>query len=247
MDLSEVSIVLKKIEEYVDKVYRHAKGDAQEINDLKMEMKSHLIETVEELKSEGFSEDEAIRMAKERFGEVNELRAQVSEMIQTQKSFGRRILYVALSLVLISIALFGAITAVTGDQASDQADIAYQIADIASGKESLSTDDINEIEELTRDASYITKVHVFNTNGLNGNYNTISSDPIYEMEQEAWRIPLLTSTYNYGAENSFVVLEATDYHTLAFLTLFAGMASAFTLLIIHLIIGMHQRRKRNIH
>lgn len=242
-----MSIVLKKIEDYVDKVYRHAKGDAQEINDLKMEMKSHLIETVEELKSEGFSEDEAIRMAKERFGEVNELRAQVIEMIQTQKSFGRRILYVALSLVLISIALFGLITAVTGEQASDQAIIAYQIADIASGKESLSTDDINEIEELTRDASYITKVQAYNTNELNGNHNSISSEPLYEMHHEGWSIPFLSSTYSYGTENSFVVLEATDYHTFAFLTLFAGLASAFTLLIIRLIMGIHQRRKRNIH
>lgn len=242
-----MSIVLKKIEAYVDKVYRHAKGDAQEIKDLKMEMKSHLIETVEELKSEGFSEDEAIRMAKERFGEVNELRAQVSEMIQTQKSFGRRILYFALSLILISITLFAAITAVTGEQASDQAIIAYQIADIASGKESLSTDDINEIEELTQDASYITKVQAYNTNELNGNHNSISSEPIYEMEREAATIPFLTSTHSYGAENSFVVLEATDYHSLAFLTLFAGLASAFTLLIIRLIMGIHQRRKRNIH
>lgn len=237
---------MKKIEDYVDKLYRNAKGDAKEIKDLKMEMKSHLIETVEELKSEGFSEDEAIQVAKERFGEIHELRALVSEMVQTQKSFGRRILYFALSVLAISTALFVLILTINSNQESKQAIIAYEIADMVSGKESLSNSEKNDIELLIRDATYIAKVKTYNTNELNGNHNSISSEPIYVIEKDVWTFPLLLSTYSYGGENSSVVLEVTDYRVIAFVTLFAGLASALTLFIIQMIIRVYYRRKINV-
>lgn len=236
---------MKKIEEYVDKLYLNAKGNAKEIRDLKMEMKSHLIETVEELKSEGHSEDEAIQIAKERFGEVHELRALVGEMVQTQKSFGRRILYFALSVLAISTALFVLILTFSSDQESEQAIIAYEIAELVSGKESLSNSEKNDIELLIRDATYITQVKTYNTNGLNGNHNSIASEPIHVIEKDGWALPFLLNTYSYGNENSFVVLEVRDYRIIAFLTLFTGLASALTLLIIQGIIRIYSKRKMN--
>ncbi len=45
-------------------------------------MRTHLIESVEELKLEGFSEKESIRIALERFGEINEIRGELKTVVE---------------------------------------------------------------------------------------------------------------------------------------------------------------------
>jgi predicted Ser/Thr protein kinase len=60
---------LKQIEEYVNTVYRNVDGDKNEIDELKEEMQSHLLEAAYELKEKGISEEEASRMAIENFGD----------------------------------------------------------------------------------------------------------------------------------------------------------------------------------
>ena len=51
---------MKQIDEFVNSVYQHVGGNKKEIQELKAEMKSHLLEAVHELKTEGKSEQEAI-------------------------------------------------------------------------------------------------------------------------------------------------------------------------------------------
>ncbi|WP_242946860.1 permease prefix domain 1-containing protein [Clostridium haemolyticum] len=51
-----------QIDRYVNSVYRHIGGN-------KEEMKNHLLQLVEELKSKGKSEDESISIAIKQFGE----------------------------------------------------------------------------------------------------------------------------------------------------------------------------------
>jgi hypothetical protein len=51
---------VRKIDEFVDSVYQNLNGDIKDIQDLKAEMKSHLLESVHELKSQGYSEKDAI-------------------------------------------------------------------------------------------------------------------------------------------------------------------------------------------
>ncbi|MDV5105712.1 permease prefix domain 1-containing protein [Clostridium perfringens] len=45
-------------------------------------MRTHLIESVEELKLEGFSEKESIKIALERFGEINEIRGELKTVVE---------------------------------------------------------------------------------------------------------------------------------------------------------------------
>ncbi|WP_020008117.1 permease prefix domain 1-containing protein [Salinicoccus albus] len=234
---------MKQIEEYVEKVYRHAKGNDKEVQELKIEMKNHLVETVYELKSEGFSEEEAMRIAKERFGEVNELRSQINQIVQTQKFFGKRILYIGLSLLLVSIALFGIILAANSGQESDQAIIAYEIADLVADTEVLSSADENQIQSLIQNAPYIKEVKAYSTGDLIVNHNAISSEPLYKIEREMWGpLTFLLNTYSYGTDDSFVVLEVTDYRIFAAMILFAGLASSGTLFAIRLIINVYHRK-----
>lgn len=71
---------MKHIEIYVDSLYHDVGGNKKEIDELKVEMKSHLLEAVHELKSEGKSEQEAIELAIERFGGEQEMRSIVGQL-----------------------------------------------------------------------------------------------------------------------------------------------------------------------
>ena len=59
---------MKQINNFVDSVYNHVHGNKKEIQELKEEMKSHLIDSVHELQKQGKSETEAIDIAIKRFG-----------------------------------------------------------------------------------------------------------------------------------------------------------------------------------
>lgn len=95
---------MKQIEEYVHSVYRNVDGDKEEIQELKEEMQSHLLEAAHELKEKGVSEEEASRMAIENFGDKKHMIKGLSEFFSVQKRFARYILLFSLfSLVLGAI------------------------------------------------------------------------------------------------------------------------------------------------
>ncbi|MDM5210714.1 permease prefix domain 1-containing protein [Peribacillus sp. NJ4] len=92
---------MNQIEEYVHSVYRNVDGDKEEIEELKQEMRSHLLEAVYELKENGVSEEEANRIAIENFGDKKHIIKGLSEFFNVQKRFARYILLFSLvSLVL---------------------------------------------------------------------------------------------------------------------------------------------------
>ncbi|WP_191556923.1 permease prefix domain 1-containing protein [Metabacillus idriensis] len=78
---------MKQIDKYVNSIYKNVSGNKQEIEDLMEEMRSHLIESVEELKAKGKSEEEAIRIAIENFGGKQNMIKGLSEFFKVQKKF----------------------------------------------------------------------------------------------------------------------------------------------------------------
>ena len=64
---------MKRIEEYINNMFQRVDGDKAEIEALKAEMRTHLLEAILELKAEGMSEEAAINTALERFGEEKQL------------------------------------------------------------------------------------------------------------------------------------------------------------------------------
>ncbi|MEH7383719.1 permease prefix domain 1-containing protein [Bacillus sp. JJ1533] len=235
---------MKQIEEYVNKVYQNVKGNNKEIQELKSEMKNHLLEAVHELKIEGKSEQEAIEIAIERFGKENELRSIISQLFQTQKAFGKKLLYTGLGILIISIIIFGFTIKIGNDHVSDQSIIAYEIADIVSSGEELSNAKKKEIEVLVHEVNYIAKVSAYKENGLDQANN---SEPVYEFEREiSFPSTLFLTTYSYGTDDSFVKLEVVEYRTFAIITLFVGITSFGLLFIIWLIINAYHKRRKSI-
>lgn len=73
---------MREIDNYIDSLYKNIDGISKENKEIKETMRTHLIESVEELKLEGFSEKESIKIALERFGEINEIRGEIKTVVE---------------------------------------------------------------------------------------------------------------------------------------------------------------------
>ncbi len=71
---------MKEIDKYINKIYRNMNTKSKDIEDLKNEMREHLISEVRELKANGYSEKESIENAIKKFGEINEIEDELDEV-----------------------------------------------------------------------------------------------------------------------------------------------------------------------
>ncbi|ADL53281.1 permease prefix domain 1-containing protein [Clostridium cellulovorans] len=97
---------MDSIDKYLNSIYKSTSDSSMETEDLKQEMRIHLVETAKELQENGFSEEESIRMAIERFGEEFQLRDEVNQVVKLQKIFSYKTLFASLILLVISLILF---------------------------------------------------------------------------------------------------------------------------------------------
>ena len=64
---------MQRIDEFVNSMYEDLNVNDHDVEELKSEMKTHLIDTVKDLQKQGKSEDESIEIAIERFGDKKQL------------------------------------------------------------------------------------------------------------------------------------------------------------------------------
>ncbi|MCA1030337.1 permease prefix domain 1-containing protein [Bacillus timonensis] len=95
---------MKQIDEFVNSIYAHVSG--KEAKELKQEMRSHLVETVEELKAEGNTEKEAISIAIERFGDERQITKGLFDFFKIQNKVVKTLNISALICLLIGISYF---------------------------------------------------------------------------------------------------------------------------------------------
>lgn len=94
---------MREIDNYIDSLYKNIDGISKENKEIKETMRTHLIESVEELKLEGFSEKESIKIALERFGEINEIRGELKTVVE--RGVNPLLYTVGISLIIL-IAFF---------------------------------------------------------------------------------------------------------------------------------------------
>jgi len=96
---------MDRIDKYLNSIYRDVSDSSRDTEDLKQEMKSHLMETVNELQENGITEDESIRIAIERFGEEFQIRNELNQVVRFQKLFAQKTLISSLFLLAVSVIL----------------------------------------------------------------------------------------------------------------------------------------------
>jgi hypothetical protein len=92
---------MKKIDEYVESIYKNFDETEQDTKILMEETKAHLYEEVEELQKEGFSENESIEMAIMNFGQENIVVEEMDTVLKKQNKFSKLLIKVALVIYFV--------------------------------------------------------------------------------------------------------------------------------------------------
>lgn len=127
---------MEEIEKYVRALGKEVYGTNAEREAFQAEIRSHLLETVKELRGQGMSEDESVGAALRRFGEQRVIGTELRKVIRFQHSFKKSLLVAAVACLLLAMALLTILltvqhnktTAFDGMQRSYHEQIAPRIA-----------------------------------------------------------------------------------------------------------------------
>ncbi|MDP9725943.1 hypothetical protein COD13_27525 [Priestia megaterium] len=246
---------MKQIEAFVDSVYLNVGGNKQEIQELKAEMKSHLLEAVHELKVEGKTDQEAIAIAIERFGGEKEIRSIIEKLFEVQKIFAKRVLYIAVGFLVLTLSIVGFLWQNAESNAQEISEIATQIADELKDKEVVTIEMKREIERLVESTNYISEVSIYNSKGIRSEgenfvgYNTEAKKPDHQYKRMVWAPKWLgvdLYTYANGDEQWYVEMKQRSFGSLETVVLFVGLAIYWTLFSIWAIINAYHQKRLNI-
>jgi hypothetical protein len=244
---------VKQIESYVDEVYHSVGGNKKEIEELKAEMKSHLIEAVHELKAEGKNEQEAISIAIERFGGEQEIRSIVGQLFKAQKTFAKWVLFLSIGIVLFTVSAFGFIWSNEEENANENSIVATQISEILHNRNNITEEMEKEISSLIKGTDQISKVEIYNVSNVD-NVNLVidyvrDTKPDYRYEQSVWNPKWLQADFfpyaNWDKE-WYVGMETRHTGYWMGIILFSGIAIYATLFTIWATINSYHHRRLNI-
>ncbi|MCE4052071.1 permease prefix domain 1-containing protein [Bacillus sp. Au-Bac7] len=245
---------MRQIDSYVNEIYHNVGGKRKEIDQLKAEMKNHLLEAVHELKTKGKSEQEAIEIAISRFGGENEIRSVVGQLFKAQKVFAKWVLYLAVSCLITTVTLFGVIWFIEEQNANENSIVATNIFDVLNEKGTISNDTEKEIQGFVQETDQISRVEIYDVSTI-GNSNLLfdyvrDAKPDYRYEQKVWNPKWLQADFfpygNGDGKRWYVEMETRNIGTLMAIILFAGMAVYVTLFTIWATVNAYNHRRLNI-
>jgi len=152
---------MESIEEFVESLYKGVNGKSQEISSLKEEMKSHLIETVNELKKQGKTEKESLEIAFERFGDSRLISIGLFKLFNKQRKFIKFVLVSAIIFLFIGITSY--IYMSQGDLKfqKEQKILTQGVLEIVGDNDKITEDNKLKIEELVNKYNYINYITLF--------------------------------------------------------------------------------------
>lgn len=235
---------MKQIEAFIDSVYQHTGGNKQEIQELKAEMTSHLLEAVHELKAEGKTEQEAIDIAIERFGEEKEMRSIVGQLFNVQKTFAKWVLYTSIAFLLICSIISGIIFNTENQKLTANNQFASQLLDKLGDKKEIPTQMIEDIQSIVENSESIYGISIYEYENL---FTTEGSrEATYSFREKLVFNDWLLVTYNgYGENNGtwHIDIDSKSYEATALAILLLGFSIYWALFTIWAIINAyHQRR-----
>lgn len=109
----------KNIIRYVNRICRKMDVPASERKEFCEEITSNLLSSVEELMIEGHSEQEAVKIATEQFGELHNIETELKQVYKFKRGFARGVLRSAMVCLMLGIVFLGGIIAVWDDWLSE--------------------------------------------------------------------------------------------------------------------------------
>lgn len=237
---------MKQIDLFVESIYEQMDGKEKEVQDMKTEMKSHLLEAVHELKLEGKSEQEAIQLAIERFGGETELRTAVREMFTIQKLFARKVLYAAVFFFVVCVMSAFTLSAEM-NKAEENSLPAAGILESLGNSEIVPAQVVQDIEEIVDNDKRIIGINLYKADALLK--SGVINEPIYSYREgnlfSFWNnIGFLEyNSHNYSNDIWNVQTEWKGYGSGALLILLFSIGAYWVLFAIWAIVNTyHQKR-----
>jgi heme/copper-type cytochrome/quinol oxidase subunit 4 len=242
---------MNDIEAFVDSIYKDAGGNKNEIKELKTEIKSHLLEAVHDLMSEGRSQQEAIDIAIERFGGEKEMRA-IGQMFKSQKVFATRVLYIAFAILIVCLVMSGLIWAVEQRNRDENYYVASSIYEVLGNNSFISIEMDKKIKALVQDTKQVTNIQVYKMSDIkmvtedgSVSYLINNSEPIYQYIREIR--PSSVIDFYYPMKNEwFIHVESKNLATIVGYILTSGIAVYVALFTIWGTINSYHHKRLNI-
>jgi len=243
---------MKQIDGYVNSVYSNIGGNNRELQELKAEMKNHLLEAVHELTKEGKSEQEAITIAIKRFGGEQETRSVIRQLFTAQRIFAKWVLYVAIALLLISSTVSGSLFVVEQGNGNENQEASAKIDSLIQNQ-SVITEELQEkIAAIVKLTDQISQVQIFKTNDVESvsddgsiSYFNHQASPVYQYDRGIWGSEKM-DYYYVLSEDWFLHFESKHYASIFDITLTAGITAYAVLFTIWAIINAYHHKRLNI-
>lgn len=204
---------MKEIDKYIKSLYKRLNANDQEITDLKEETRIHLLDSIKDLESQGYTTTESTKIAIERFGDADQFGRELPKILMiSRRRFSRMILLITVfALVLIISLSLVTVDSINKNKKLVQTELVVQ--------EFMR--ELHEAQMNNRDYSRafdkifeLTKINNSNnelfSNKLKVKYNKQSIDRILEMNK--------VFKYHNGVLMSIAVIAAnTDYESPYFL------------------------------
>ena len=240
---------MKQIDLFVESIYEQMDGKEKEVEEMKAEMKSHLLEAVHELKLEGKSEQVAIQLAMERFGGETELRTAVREMFTIQKLFVKKVLYAA--VFFFAACVISAITlSLEMNRAQENSLPAVGILELLGSKEAVPVQVMDDIKKLVDNNERITGIELYKADVFLKHESAI--EPSYSYRERYtfsfWNNIGFREHYSHSNSNDIwhVQTEWKGYGSGALIILLLGIGAYWVLFAVWAIVNAYHQKRLNI-
>lgn len=206
---------MKQIEAFVDSVYKNISGDSKEIQELKDEMRSHLLEAVNELVLEGKCEQEAIDIAVKRFGGKKEMRSIVRNLVPPRKVFAKWLLYTSLTFLLICPIISGIVFTIESKKLNESNEFASKILREIDDKPGIPIRIEGYIQSIVLKSDNIYRISLYNDKKLSSSPD-VTPEYIFEKKSvlSDW---IYTTNNSYGENNGTweINIDSKNYEAAA--------------------------------
>lgn len=226
---------MKQIEDFVESLYRNVNGNKEEIQELKAEMRNHLLEAVHELKAEGKTEKEAIQIAIERFGAEKELRLVVGQLFKVQKIFSKSVLIAAIAMILLTTLIYGIVMTTEKHKFNQNDQVVSQILSTLGDYVEVPSQLKMDIQEIVNQNTRITGIRIYDHETLRNSTNDEYVEPKISVREEGlfnfWNNIGLLNYAGYSASNDKwnVIIEYKSYEGTGIILLLFGIVGYWIL------------------
>lgn len=208
---------MKLIDEYLDKLYKT--DNNKSLEELKQEMRGHLIESVNDLKLQGFNEEEACKKAIERFDdgiemqqELHSIVKELSSSLDTHKAIIKRVRRIICFISIIAFLTSGLMWYYTESLQKNRNDLGKsfdkEIRKLAEKYDMTKVDEYKlELESLLNEDRYSKikafRLHVADMEDGNTSLSSsgVNAKTVYEKEINDTDTPMYTTYLGYNGKD----------------------------------------------